>query len=119
VLCCIAWRGPLLCLLLCFRSIVVSPCISLVGPQKPQAEFQRDGSKGLSRAGAPLRRGDAFFCEDFRSLSGRRHVLSGPAALPRLLEAGGKGGAVTVVVPLEGCQARPRSPPRYSLDPAI
>lgn len=40
--------------------------------QKPQSEYQRDGPKNLVRAGAPIKRGDAWYCEGVRGMSGRR-----------------------------------------------
>lgn len=86
-------------------------CFSCVFPlQKPQSEFTREGPKGLVRMGAPLRRGDAFYCESVVALSGRRYVLWGSAVAAPLAEEGGRGGYVTHRLPAEGCQAREPHP---------
>ena len=63
----------------------------------------REGAKGLVRMGAPLRKGDALYCEQVEPLSGRRYVLSGSALAPMLV-GGGLGGILEHVLPGEGAQ---------------
>ena len=69
--------------------------------EQPMRGFRRVGPKSLVRVGPAAARGDVFYCDAFKMPNGNHAVLVGSVLLPSL-EAGGKGGTITVTLAGDG-----------------